>query len=260
MPELPEIERLVRELRSTVVGKRIVDVAVRQPRMLNRTPEQFRSSVRGFVRAVRRVGKHLVLDLPEGELWLHLGLRGEMRYVGPETPWPQGVLALRFDDGAQLYLDRLFMGRAQVIPREEAAAQAAKFGVDPLDPSFTPERLADILRQRPSQPVKAVLMDQARLAGIGNTYADEILFEAGIRPTRLVKALSADDIRRLHAATRRVLSEASELGGEIVDLWGNPGRWENRVHGRERCPRCGTSVETVEIGGRTSYYCPRCQT
>lgn len=262
MPELPEAQVLADELRKRVVGKRIVDVEVRQPKALNLPVGEFERKVRGRVKDVARRAKSVVVTLDgDGSLWLHMGLRSEVGWKPPSEVPKTAFLSLAFDDGNAFYMNKTFMGKAHFVNKEESRARWNEFGPDPLEKGFTKDRLKEILRARPDAAVKALLMDQERIAGIGNIYSDEILFVAGIRPERKVSSLSDDEIENLYKAIRQVLSEAIQRGGgpEWTDLEGRPGGYVPRVHGATACPECGGEVKKISFGGRTAYVCDKCQ-
>jgi len=260
MPELPEIETLVRDLRRTVVGKTVVEAHAGQPKALNVPLLEFRERVRGVIAGVDRHGKSAVLRLPEGSLWLHLGLGGTVQFL-PAAPWPAAkFLSLRLAEGGQLAVDKVFMGHAYFVPAGRRPP-GEELGIDALDPALTARRFAELLRRKPKAAIKAALMDQALLAGVGNTYADEILLKAGIHPARRAGTLTDEEIAVLHSALGVVLQWAIAEGGEAGwhDLEGRPGHYQPTIHGAERCGRCGRPVETIAIGGRTGYFCPACQ-
>ncbi|MHB1416363.1 MAG: Fpg/Nei family DNA glycosylase [Chloroflexota bacterium] len=259
MPELPEIEHLAALLRPQLVGRSIVGVRCRQPKLLNLPLEEYSSRVRGRVVAVERRGKHCVLRLESGSVWLHLGLGGFVA-VGPR-PDAEPHLGLALDDGRELTVDKVFMGRAYYYPEAEFAARWAELSPEPLADEFTLPVLQGILRRKVRQSLKALLMDQKLIAGIGNYYSDEILHAARLHPARLAGSLAEAEAIRLHAAMKAVLSEAVAAGGEadFVDIHGRGGGYRPRVHGRETCLDCGGPVQRESLGGRTAYFCPSCQ-
>lgn len=260
MPELPEIETLVRDLRRKVVGKRIVDVHAGQPKALNMPVGEFRERVRGGVAAVDRHGKSAILHLPAGSLWLHLGLGGTVQLLA-EEPWPAAkFLSFRLAEDGQLAIDKVFMGHGYFVPAGRRPP-GEEMGIDALDAALTAPRFAELLRHKPKAAIKAALMDQALLAGVGNTYADEILLQGGIHPGRRVGTLTDEEIAVLHRALREVLQRAIAEGGEAGwhNLEGQAGRYQPAIHGVARCGRCGGPAETIAVGGRTGYYCPACQ-
>ena len=262
MPELPEIESLTRELRRAIVGKTITDVHVQQPKMINLPREEYASRVRGQpVIDVRRRGKYTVLTLGEGSIWLHLGLGGQVVVQEAEAGKRGAAVSFVFSDGSELRLERVFMGQAHFLEGAGFDERWNQFGIDPLDQSFTFEHLGKLFASRPRLPVKSLLTEQSLVAGIGNTYADEILFQARIHPATPSGSVSQAELRALHQAIRTVLAEAIEQGGEpdYIALAGQPGRYVKRVHRAERCPRCGGEVEKLTLHGRSTYYCPKCQ-
>jgi formamidopyrimidine-DNA glycosylase len=260
MPELPEIENLTAALRPRLVGQTIVDVRTRQPKMLNLSLEEFATRARGPIVDVRRRGKSAVLRLHEGSIWLHLGLGGLVTLGEPPAKEPQ--LAILLGDGSQLAVDRTFMGHAHYYAESDHHARWDGFGPDPSDDAFTEARLRAVLATKPKQALKALFMDQARLAGIGNVYSDEILHAARLHPGRQAGSLTEEEVTRLHDAFHRVLAEAIASGGEpdYQGLDGARGHYAMRVHGLEACLDCGGPVSQTTIGGRTGYYCPKCQT
>jgi formamidopyrimidine-DNA glycosylase len=260
LPELPEIEHLANELRPRLLGRRIEGVRCRQPKMLNLPEAEFAARAAGEITAVSRRGKSCILHTGSGGVWLHLGLGAQVQLTPvDENGDPQ--LALTLSGGEQLTVDKTFMGHAYYYEGDEFERRWNEFGPDPLDAEFTVERLGAVLSARPKQMLKALLMDQARLAGIGNTYSDEILHRARLHPRRAAGSLKPDEVERLHAAMRAVLREATAAGGEesFLDLRGEHGRYEMHIHGVEACLDCGTPARRESIGGRTAYFCPRCQ-
>jgi formamidopyrimidine-DNA glycosylase len=260
MPELPEIEILARDLRRTIVGKTIVDVHAGQPKALNMPLDEMREKARGAVHDVERHGKAALLRLPSGALRLHMGLGGTVQLL-PAMIWPAAkFFGLLFADEWQLAVDKSFMGHAHFLPAGEERASGA-VGMDVLDPVCTVPRFIALLRAKPKVAVKAALMDQALLAGVGNTYSDEALLGARLHPARPLASIGDEELARLYEALRAVLEGAIAAGGEPDwrDLQGQPGRYRMLVHAAGRCGECGGPVETITIGGRTGYLCPACQ-
>ena len=269
MPELPEVETTIQELRPDLLGRRIEGVEALWPGVVAMPPLpdfERRLQVRRII-ALGRRGKFILLSLDSGDtLIVHLRMTGHLGVVDPETP-PLKHLRLRFslDDGRELrFTDARMFGRAYLVsdPQEVLGA----LGPEPFDPTFTPQALAERLNGRRA-PVKSLLLDQRLIAGIGNLYADEALFYAGISPRRPAASLSLEEFARLHLAMQRVLWEGIEDRGTSVDNYrrpdGSKGNHGERlaVYGRtgQPCPRCGTAIERTVIGGRGTHYCPRCQ-
>ncbi|MHB1006767.1 MAG: Fpg/Nei family DNA glycosylase [Chloroflexota bacterium] len=260
MPELPEVENLAEGLRARVVGKEIVEVRCRQPKMINLPAEEFAARARGRVIDVRRRGKSCVLCLADGgSIWLHLGLGGLVTAGDPPAADPQ--MTLVFADGSELTISKTFMGHAHYHGPEAYAARWAEYGPEPTDPDFTLDRLRAVLAAKPKQALKALLMDQARLAGIGNIYSDEILYAARLSPNRPAGSVTEAEAARLHEAMGQVLAEAKATRGEhdFVHLDGGRGAYRMRVHKAQTCESCGGPITQATLAGRTAYYCPKCQ-
>ena len=260
MPELPEIENLAQELARTIVGRTIVDARVGQPKAVNLPPAVYAGKVRGPVLNVRRRAKYAVVFLPKGCLWLHLGMGGKV-VLDSEDRGEKAVVAFRFADGGALRVEHVFMGQAHYLEGADCEKRWQRFGVEPLSDEFTLARLQRLAESRPRWPLKAILTEQEEIAGIGNAYADEILFQARLHPGRLASSLSAQEWEAVRQATVEVLSLAVREGGETgyTGLSGQPGRYHTRVHGQQTCPRCGASLEKTTLRGRATYSCPRCQ-
>lgn len=272
MPELPEMVNYARQLSGCCAGKTIAAAAATRPRALNVAPEELTAlTADRQLTGLKTHGKHLLLTLNDGaSLVCHLMLDGYMRYAAagePDAAHPQ--VQLTFADQSTLGFYRIQLGHLHYFPTSDLAAIAdlQGLGPDPLATDFTPAALAGVLRGRRAM-VKAILMDQARLAGLGNRYSDEALFTALIRPDRPVNSLSLDDIDTLHAAIRGTLELAIEAGGGAEhpvfagDGLTGGARSQCRVYGRdgEACLVCGHTLDVKRIGGRNSSFCPFCQT
>ncbi|RME39933.1 MAG: bifunctional DNA-formamidopyrimidine glycosylase/DNA-(apurinic or apyrimidinic site) lyase [Thermoflexia bacterium] len=271
MPELPEVETLARELRETLVGRNITRVSVHWARTIAKPdPETFARRLQGQrILEVRRRGKWLLLGLEGGDwLLLHLRMSGGLRVRDARTPEdPHVRLVFHLDDGRWLdFSDPRKFGRAVLTAHPSEVLR--DLGPDPLDPELTPQRLEAMLRGRRAR-LKPLLMDQRFLAGIGNIYADEILWEAGLHPLRRADTLSPEETEHLYQALRRVLERAIQRGGttlpdrRYVRLNGSPGDFTPHlaVYGRagRSCPRCGNTILRVPIGGRSAHFCKVCQ-
>jgi formamidopyrimidine-DNA glycosylase len=261
MPELPEIESLSRQLAEYVVGDEITNVTARQPRSLNLPADEFIRRAAGPIRSVGRVGKSVTMDVPEGSVWLHLGVNGQILLNDAGGAPPDAVVRLDLASGRSLAMQRIFMGHAHFHSPEESDRVTAKFGADPLSDRWSIAYIQEIFARKKKVAVKAILMDQNLVAGIGNAYSDEVLFAAGLNPLRRADDLTAEEIARLHASTRAVLEKSVSLGGDndYTDLFGVQGRFSTSIHSQERCTTCGRAVETIKTGGRTTYLCPVCQ-
>ncbi len=258
MPELPEVETIVQGLRKRIRGK-----TISKTRGLGFKP----SLVGKRILRIRRRGKYVVLSLHDGStLLIHLGMTGRLLYSQvAQKPSKYTRASFTFTDGSSLRFDdvRRF-GRMMFYPNGEKPAQMEKLGVEPLAKDFTRRTLETILR-RSRRRVKELLMDQRVIAGIGNIYAQEILFVSKVNPFAPSCSLSAGAIRSLHGSIKETLQRAiAERGttfSDYLDVDGKGGNFQDclQVYHRERCPRCKGKIERVKLSGRTTYYCPRCQ-
>ena len=272
MPELPEVENVRRTLQD-IVGATIARVDVRLPRIVRRPadPAEFAAALAGrTVLAVGRRGKFLRIATDGPVLVAHMRMEGRFavcRAKEPEEAHTHVVFAL--SDGRELrYRDVRQFGTMDLFaPGEEfRLPPLAALGVEPLDPAFTPEALAGMLRKT-TVAVKSFLLNQSYVAGIGNIYADESLFAARLHPLRPANSLAPDEVRRLHAAIVATLVHAVDAGGSTVrsyvDGRGTAGSYQHRlcVYGREGlpCPACGRPIEKCRVGGRGTHFCPACQ-
>ena len=261
MPELPEVEIVARQLRERLVGRHFTDATVRQPKSINLPLDEFRERIRQRIAGVERRGKAVVLELERDDLWIHRGLSGIIQLDPPGAPAPEKepIASFDLDDGSRLRLDRLFMGHAHLLDREASAARLAEQGVDALT-GATSAWLRQMAHAKPNLAAKALLMDQSLIVGVGNSYSDEILHEAGLNPGRKLGDFSTAELDALLQAIGTVLREAIDAGGDesYPDLDGKPGRFQTRVHNQMICGSCGRTVERL-AKGKGGYYCPACQ-
>ena len=261
MPELPEVETVVRSLRPAVVGRRILNAEFGTSRVMRGLPPDTAETLRGQqIVGVERFGKFIAIRLDRGCLVVHLGMTGKLLVDSEPTKWTHLVLTL--DHGTVLYDDPRQFGRIEY--GSDIPDRVAALGPEPLE--VTVEEFGRRLRERRS-PIKAVLLNQAVVRGVGNIYADEALFRAGIRPQKLAATLKRDAVAKLHAAMQEVLREAIESRGSsvsnYVDAEGQKGSFQNshRVYQRtgEPCVTCSTPIERIVVAQRSTHYCPKCQ-
>jgi formamidopyrimidine-DNA glycosylase len=261
VPELPEVETVVRSLRPTLVGRRIVNAEFGTARVLRTMPSDAPQKIAGQrVKSIERMGKFIAIGLERGFLVVHLGMTGRLLVNGDRDKWTHAVFTL--DRGVLTYSDPRQFGRIEY--GEELPTRLSALGPEPLEVSL--EEFASRLKPRKS-PIKAVLLNQAVVRGVGNIYADEALFRAGIHPKRIAASLRRDRMQRLYDAMREVLAEAIAGRGSsvsnYVDAAGRQGSFqqEHRVYQRtgEPCVNCGTTVQRIVVGQRSTHYCPRCQ-
>lgn len=271
MPELPEVENVVRGLRAALVGAEIASVEVLWARSVrDMAPADFAGRLPGqVVTGVRRRGKWVVLELSGGEsLLIHLRMTGRLT-VESDACLDDRYLRVLFllSDGRRLHFsDMRKFGRLWLVDDPAAALDA--LGPEPLGEDFTVARWARMLGRRRGR-IKPLLLNQRFLAGLGNIYTDEALWRAGIHPLRPANTLSADEVRRLHRAIRRVLRAAIDRGGTTLDdegyvhVDGSAGTFVDylAVYGRagEPCPRCAEPVRRIVVGQRGTHFCPHCQ-
>jgi formamidopyrimidine-DNA glycosylase len=270
MPELPEVETIARGLAKRVTGEVVESVWLGQKKEPLKSPASAIAATLEHRRiaAVRRMGKHIVFDLADKNLrtraqWIvHLGMTGRLQVCEPQSEVVKHTHAiLRLSSGRELrFVDPRRFGRLSV-------AQAGDFdaaGVEPLEVDV--DRFLALFHGRKT-PIKSALLNQKLLRGVGNIYADESLFRAGLRPRRRASTITRDRFAGLLAAVKEVLKEAIALGGssisDYVDADGEEGFFQlrHRVYGREGepCLVCKTPIKRVVIAGRSSHYCPRCQ-
>lgn len=286
MPELPEVETIRRTLAPLLIGATIL-AALRgeRPQDILLDPwSMFARRVRGRqIVALERRGKYLAFRLSdEGRLLIHLGMTGELRLSRPDVPPPRhchlglvlrspSLLPATFIDSRRRfvlrYRDIRRFGRIGLLAPEDWAALSQRLGPEPLDPDLDALTLWQRLVHR-HMSVKAALLHQSLIAGIGNIYADEALFQAGIHPLRRCDTLTLSEVERLLTAVRSVLTAAIESQGTTIrdyrDAHGRTGHYQFQlqIYGQRPgtpCPKCGTPLERVRIAGRSSTACPRCQ-
>jgi formamidopyrimidine-DNA glycosylase len=269
VPELPEVETIARGLEATIAGKTIASVDIRLPKMAIAPPGlDFACALPGErVERVRRRAKYAILELTSGRaLVTSLRMTGRLVVQRPGEPdFPGTHVVLHYTDRTRLsFADLRTFGRMRLV--EPGEPWDAALGVEPLSSGFTPVAFAGMLSGR-TTPIKTLLLDQHRIAGIGNIYACEALWEAGIRPGKPSKALTKPAILRLHHAIVDVLSRAIGLGGssvsDYVDADGLKGGFQNvlQVYGKlgEPCPRCGKPILRTVIAQRGTWWCRGCQ-
>jgi formamidopyrimidine-DNA glycosylase len=284
MPELPEVETYVRELTPDLRGRTVTGVVIRWPRIIAAPgPDEFTRDIVGqrFASFGRR-GKYMRFGLVRsshgaGEeesgdtLIVHLRMTGKLQIrAGGAEPGKHTHLILDLDDGRQLhYTDPRKFGRIWLVPDPEPVFY--KLGPEPLGDEFTPAAFAARLHGRRAS-IKALLLNQRIVAGVGNIYADESLFLAGVHPARPGGELTSEEISRLHAAIRAILTQAidargSSLGGSSLQNYQRPGGESGGYQDRHQvfqrtgqpCPVCGTPIERIVLAQRSTHFCPACQ-
>ncbi|ASJ52452.1 DNA-formamidopyrimidine glycosylase [Brevibacillus formosus] len=273
MPELPEVETVVRTLRGLVMGKRIESVSVHLARIVRQPDdvEAFKSLLVGqTIQDIQRRAKFIQFFLNEDVLVSHLRMEGRYGVYQADDPVEKHThVVFHFTDGTELrYRDVRQFGTMDLFPKgkETTVGPLAKLGVEPLDKSFTPEVLGKLLKGR-STKIKPLLLNQECIVGLGNIYVDESLFKAGIHPEKPAGKLNDKEVTRLHESIVSTLQEAVEQGGSSIKSYvngqGEMGMFQQSllVYGRkdEACTKCGTEIIRFVVGGRGTHICPDCQ-
>lgn len=286
MPELPEVETVRRQLKDLLIGKTITDVTVRSWKSVKNDRYFQQSLVGQQITKLDRKGKYLFVGLSEPDSWLmaHLKMTGRLIFVPTEVnqqiggghslrQTPQGQphdhtrIIFAFADGSHLYFnDMRKFGWIRRVNTETINKQRDALGPEPLTAEYTADHLREVLSGR-NTSLKAALLKQKDIAGLGNIYVDEACWRAQLRPDARAGTLSVDDIQRLYDATQSVLSDALSYGGttfeNFADTGGDHGNFTDRlaVFGQEGdpCPRCGADIEKIRCAGRGTHVCPNCQ-
>jgi formamidopyrimidine-DNA glycosylase len=288
MPELPEVETVRRGLANLIVGKVVSATDHDTPKSFPNTETDVRSFLIGAnVTAVRRRAKVLMIDLSTNySLVVHLKMTGQLVYVGGDERFGAGHpndslvnalpdkstrVTLSFADGSQLFFnDQRKFGWVKLLPTAEIPRLPfmLKVGPEPLAETFTADMFAERFQRRGRTNIKAAILDQSVVAGVGNIYADESLWGAKIHPKRLVATITPEEFEALYTDLREVMNLSIEKGGSsnrnYVNAEGKRGSYMDfaRVFRREGlpCPRCGTTIEKLRVAGRGTHICPHCQT
>ena len=287
MPELPEVETVRRGLSTLIVGKTIQSEQHDTPKGFPNTPADVSAFLIGAnIIGVHRRAKVLMIELDnQYSLIIHLKMTGQLVYVDPTTRFGAGHpndslvnalpdkstrVSLLFNDGSTLFFnDQRKFGWVKLLPTSEILLLPfmQKVGPEPLADDFTAEQFAARFKRRARTSIKAALLDQSVIAGVGNIYADESLWGAKIHPSRLVGSITSDEFQKLYEEVRTVMNLSIEKGGSsnstYVNAEGKRGSYMDfaRVFRREgqACPRCGTTIEKLRVAGRGTHICPHCQ-
>jgi formamidopyrimidine-DNA glycosylase len=276
MPELPEVETVARGLQREVAGRRVVSVTLGKTDFMDNPGEIERALPGALIRVVERYGKFMLLRLQamesgagraeESALLVHLGMTGAMmpKSVSEARAKHTHLVAL-LDDGRELrYVDPRRFGRIAMLAGEALREELLRFGADPLEVGL--REFVERIRSRRAR-VKALLLDQQVLRGVGNIYADESLWKAKIHPAQLGARIGLKELELLYRSLQGILKKAIALRGstiaDFLDAEGAPGEYQlhHQVYGREgkACPRCKTKIRRITVAGRSSYFCPSCQ-
>ena len=267
MPELPEVETIRRGLEKRILGKKVNRVEINTTKMVKRlSPKRFKEEVEGkiFKQVIRR-GKYLILVLSSGKkIVIHLRMTGQLIYGKRDT---KNRVSFLLSNGKYLNLnDKRHLGEIRLVENWKKVPSIAKIGMEPLEDSFTLKVFSEMLNKRKAK-IKPLLMNQAFLAGVGNIYAQEALFKAGIHPKKHAYRLKRDEVKSLFSEIKKVLWTAIDYRGSslisYVDAEGRRGSFHSRlrVYGREGepCVKCKTPLKFIKLAGRGTTFCPKCQ-
>jgi formamidopyrimidine-DNA glycosylase len=261
MPELPEVENRLIYFRREALGQRLDRVTITAPNIIKQTNARtFASALRGrkFVGAQRR-GKYLIITLDNDRLLiLHFGMGGDLLvYRDPRERPPFTRIEFIFERGRRMaFTCPRKICRVMLVDSLASVPALNKMGREPLDKAFSLAYLERVIEESPSRQIKPLLMDQKKIAGVGNIYADEVLFAARVRPDRRAGSLTEEEIKRVHREVRRVLRLAIKTGGDE----NFPSDFlVSRSNRAAACKVCGEAIEKKTIAGRTAYFCSRCQ-
>lgn len=271
MPELPEVETVKNTLLLRLINKKIVSVQVIYDKMIiNNTASSFQEKLKGqiFTNILRR-GKYLIFILTDWKLISHLRMEGKYFIKNQSEPLSKHEhIVFTFEDGETLrYHDVRKFGTMELLkPHETSLSGLSMLGYEPFDKEFTSKYLFNKLTHS-SRPIKIALLDQSVVSGLGNIYVDEVLFLSKIHPSKPCEKITESDSLRIVKNAIAVLKKAIELGGASVHSFsygdGITGRFQNSLlvhtHANEPCKVCNTVIEKTKVGGRGTYYCPKCQ-
>jgi formamidopyrimidine-DNA glycosylase len=282
MPELPEVETIRRSLQKTIIGKKIANIEVLLAKQFQGKKEDV---VGTKITSIERRGKILKISLSNGKnLLIHFKLTGQLVWVsktgeritvghpipfaGSELPAKTTHVIFNIDGGKLFFNDLRQFGWIKVVDKEGVNKEVGKLGPEPFDKEFTVDYLSKVF-SKTGRPIKIILMEQEKMAGIGNIYANDALFEAGIIPTKPAKKITKEEIIKLRKAIVKVLKEGLKYGGSsaadeaYIKPSGEAGEYQKhfRVYQRDgqKCRKCKSIIKRIKIGGRGTFYCSSCQ-
>ena len=271
MPELPEVETVRRGLEKMILGKKISNIDIRYPKMIKTDLDEFQKEMPGqVIQSMGRRGKYLLFYLSDKILISHLRMEGKYFYYPDQVPERKHAhVLIHFEDGETLvYEDVRKFGTMELLAPEllDAYFVSKKLGPEPTEQDFDLEIFRGALKKS-KKPIKSHLLDQTLVAGLGNIYVDEVLWRAKVHPSRLSSSLTAQEARKVHDETIKVLGEAVEKGGSTIrtytNAFGEDGTMQefHQVYDKtgQACSRCGAIIEKIQLGGRGTHFCPKCQ-
>ena len=285
MPELPEVETIRQDLRQKIVGKKIEDLKLSKKARLNKSQKFFVDFLVGnHFSEIDRIGKLIIFILPDEKhvMLVHLKMTGQLIYKKDDKIIPGGHndvstvdvpnkhthVQFHFSDGSKVFFNDIRrFGYLSLEPIEKLENIKSKYGIEPLTPNFTWENFAKIFAGKKSTILKALLLNQQIISGLGNIYVDEVCFDAGVRPDRRVNTLTLAELKKLFASTKKIIKKAVDERGttfnNYVDGDGKQGNFVKflKVYGQggEECMKCKNILKKTKVGGRGTVYCEKCQ-
>ncbi len=271
MPEIAEVRTVANTLNKRIVGKRIERVDVIYKRIIEDDIEEFKSKVEGqYIKSVSNYGKYIFFVLGEYTILSHLRMEGKYFIKSADDKIEKHEhIVFHLDDGMTLrYHDTRKFGRMRVLKTDELykSEELSKLGIEPDNKSLTKEYVYNEIHKK-KKPIKALLLDQTIINGLGNIYTDEVLFAANIHPETLGSSVTLDECEKIVDACNRIITKATESGGTTIRSYtsslGVYGSYQEflMVHtkAKEKCKVCGSIIEKIRVGGRGTYFCPKCQ-
>ena len=271
MPELPEVETVRRGLEKLILGKKISNIDIRYPKMIKTDLHEFQKAMPGqVIQSMGRRGKYLLFYLSDKVLISHLRMEGKYFYYPDQVPERKHAhVLIHFKDGGTLvYEDVRKFGTMELLAPEllEAYFISKQLGPEPTEQDFDLGRFKLALK-RSKKPIKSHLLDQTLVVGLGNIYVDEVLWRAKVHPARISQSLTAQEARKVHDETIKVLGQAVEKGGSTIrtytNAFGEDGTMQefHQVYDKtgQACSRCGSIIEKIQLGGRGTHFCLECQ-
>ena len=267
MPELPEVETVLRTLETKIKDRKILDIKVLYKPIVDLDAKVFKKNLIGqHFRDFKRRGKYLIFEMDDISFISHLRMEGKYFILNKDYPIDKHTHVIFYlDNGEELrYHDVRKFGRMELMEKKDDYSKFKQLGPEPFDKEFNIKYCKDYLSKK-SNPIKEVLLSQEFVAGIGNIYVDEILWDICVNPSRPANKLKDEEIKLLISSTRRILKAAIKAGGTTIRSYtsslGVTGRFQIslKVHTQENCPICNSSITKIRVGGRGTYYCKKCQ-
>lgn len=272
MPELPEVETIKRQLNQNIRGKKIKKVEVRLPKIINCPASVFEKNIAGkSIKSIERKAKLLLINFSGNyTLVIHLKLTGQLILTSKTAEPNKYTHVIFYLDSQKIFFNDLRQfGYIKLVKTDEVdnLIFKEKIGPEPLEKDFTLKTFKNLLKKKKKSKIKPLLMDQSFIAGIGNVYSAEILFLSGVHPERKAGSLTKEDIKKIYGNIKKVLLEAIKHKGTSVDTYldayGKKGKYtlKLKVYNKagKLCVKCGTKIRVIKQGGRSAYFCPKCQ-